>query len=77
MYTFDARIRYSETNRDGVLSLEGLLDYFQDASTFHSEDLGVGIGYLKKEHLVWVLSSWQIVVDRVSPKPTLCRAHKL
>lgn len=64
MYTFDARIRYSETNSDGVLSLESLLDYFQDASTFHSEDLGVGIDYLKKEHMVWVLSAWQIVVDR-------------
>lgn len=64
MYTFDSRIRYSECNSEGCLSLEGLIDYFQDASTFHSEDLGLGIKYLDKEKQVWVLCSWQIVVDR-------------
>lgn len=69
MYTFDSRIRYSETDSRGQLSLEGLLDYFQDCSTFHSEDLGIGLEYLKAENLVWVLSSWQIVVERY---PKLC-----
>lgn len=64
MYTFNSRIRYSETDRRGQLTLYALLNYFQDASTFHSEDLGVGIAYTQKEHLVWVLSSWQIVVER-------------
>ncbi len=39
MYTFQSRIRYSEVGPDGRLTLESLLDYFQDASTFHSEDL--------------------------------------
>lgn len=69
MYTFDSRIRYSETDSKGNLSLEGLLDYFQDCSTFHSEDLGVGLEYLKTENLVWVLSSWQIVTESY---PKLC-----
>ncbi len=64
MYIFDSRIRYSETDSEGKLSLEALLDYFQDCSTFQSEDLGLGIEYLKQMHLVWVLTSWQIVVDR-------------
>lgn len=64
MYTFDGRIRYSETGSDGCLTLEGMLNYFQDASTFQSEDLGRGIEYLKQNHIVWVLSSWQIVVER-------------
>lgn len=64
MYTFDSRIRYSECSSRAQLSLEGLIDYFQDASTFHSEDLGLGIDYLKKEKLVWVLSAWQIEVER-------------
>lgn len=69
MYSFDSRIRYSETDSEGKLTLEALLDYFQDCSTFHSEDLGVGLSYLKEKNLVWVLSSWQIVVDRF---PALC-----
>lgn len=64
MYSFDSRIRYSEVDSQGKLTLEALLDYFQDCSTFQSEDLGLGISYLKGENLVWVLSSWQIVADR-------------
>ena len=64
MYTFDSRIRYSETDSDGRLTLAALINYFQDCSTFHSEDAGLGISYLQERGLVWVLSSWQIVVKR-------------
>ncbi|MCR5754396.1 MAG: acyl-[acyl-carrier-protein] thioesterase [Acetatifactor sp.] len=64
MYTFNSRIRYSETDCDGKLTMASLLNYFQDCSTFQSEDLGLGFEYCRKENLVWVLSSWQIVVDR-------------
>lgn len=64
MYTFDSRIRYSETDSEGKLTLVSLLNYFQDASTFQSEELGVGIAYTKEKNLAWVLSSWQIVVER-------------
>ena len=69
MYTFESRIRYSETDSNGKLTLASLLNYFQDCSTFHSEDVNLGIDYLKKNNLVWVLSSWQIVVERY---PALC-----
>lgn len=64
MYAFDSRIRYSETDSEGQLTLNALLNYFQDCSTFHSEDVGLGIGYMKEIGQAWVLSSWQIVVDR-------------
>lgn len=64
MYTFDGRIRYSETDSAGRLTLTALIDYFQDCSTFHSEDAGLGIAYLRQRSLVWVLCSWQIVVER-------------
>lgn len=43
MYTFDSRVRYSETGEDGLLEPAGDRGYFQDASTFQSEDLGIGI----------------------------------
>ena len=69
MYSFDSRIRYSETDSEGKLTIENLIDYFQDCSTFQSEDLGVGFRYLRKQNLVWVLSFWQIEVDRL---PGLC-----
>lgn len=69
MYSFNSRIRYSEGDSEGKLTLLSLLNYFQDCSTFQSEDAGRGIAYLKKTHTVWVLSSWQIVVERY---PEVC-----
>lgn len=69
MYTFDGRIRYSEVDSEGKLTLASLLNYFQDCSTFHSEDIGLGVDYLKERNMVWVLSSWQIVVDEY---PSVC-----
>lgn len=69
MYCFHTRIRYSESDSEGKLTMAALLNYFQDCSTFHSEDLGLGVEHLKEQHLVWVLSSWQIVVERY---PRLC-----
>lgn len=64
MYTFDSRIRYSETDSEGRLTMAALINYFQDCSIFHSEDVGLGLRYLRQRNLVWVLSSWQIVVER-------------
>lgn len=64
MYTFDSRIRYSETDSEGKLTMASLINYFQDCSTFHSEDVNLGIEYLRQSKIVWVLSSWQIVVER-------------
>lgn len=64
MYTFDSRIRYSETDSEGKLTMASLINYFQDCSTFHSEDVQLGIDYLRQRNLAWVLSSWQIVVER-------------
>ena len=53
MYTFDSRVRYSETGEEGLLSLPAIVDYFQDVSTFQSE-----------KDLLWVMSAWQEVVHR-------------
>lgn len=62
MYSFDSRVRYSETDQEGKLSLNALMNYFQDCSTFQSEALGIGISYLQNKHRAWLLSSWQIVI---------------
>ena len=69
MYTFDSRVRYSEVGTDGNMTLIALLDYFQDCSTFHSEDIGLGTDYLRELNQVWMLSAWQICVNRY---PHLC-----
>ena len=42
VFEFPARIRYSEADHRGLLTLPGVINYFQDCSTFQSEALGVG-----------------------------------
>ena len=63
MYTWDSRVRFSEIGEDKRLTLDGILNYFQDSSTFHSEDIGNGMEVVESLQRVWVLSSWQIVVN--------------
>ena len=69
MYSFTGRVRYSETDSDERLTLAALTDYFQDCSTFQSEELGLGVKYLQRVHQAWVVSAWQIVVGEL---PMLC-----
>lgn len=69
MFEFASKIRYSETDSTGRLSLPALLDYFQDCSTFQSEELGVGLEYTKSFDLAWVMLYWQIDIERF---PVLC-----
>lgn len=64
MYYLDSRVRYSEIDVDARLSLTGIMNYMQDCSTFHSEDLGVGISYLENQGRAWLLSAWQISILR-------------
>lgn len=68
-YSFNSRVRYSEIGEDKRLTLNGVINYFQDCSTFHSEDVGLGLNKLQELGKGWVLSSWQIVVERY---PELC-----
>ena len=64
MYSFKSKVRYSEVDKDGQLSLEALMNYFQDCSSFHSESLGVGIDFLKENHLTWMLLGWHVQIFR-------------
>lgn len=64
MYTFDSRVRYSEVDEAGYLRVNALLDYFQDCTNFHSEDLGVGLKWHKEHGLMWVLNAWQVCILR-------------
>lgn len=65
MYEFASRIRYSEVDTKEQLTWLALMDYFQDCSVFHSEKLHIGIDYMVKEHVAWILSSWQVCVSRM------------
>ncbi len=69
MYTFDSRIRYSEVDKNAQLTLESLIDYFQDCSTFQTQDGPADMEFLRERGMAWVLNSWQIEVMRY---PKLC-----
>ena len=43
MYSYNARIRYSECSSDRQLTLPALINLFQNCSSFHSEDAGVRV----------------------------------
>lgn len=64
MYKIDTKVRYSECGEDGKIKLASIINYFQDSSSAHSESLGVGIDYLKEKQRIWVLNSWQIIIER-------------
>lgn len=64
MYSFSTRVRYSEVDSSLQLSYPSLINYFQDCSIFHSEDLGIGIDFLKEAQRVWLMNAWQIQIHR-------------
>lgn len=64
MYQFESRVRYSETDSRGKLTPEGMMEYFEDCTTFQSEDIGLGVQFLKENHCAWVLSFVQIGMNR-------------
>ena len=68
-YEFEGKVRYSEIDRRATMTLPALINYFQDCSTFQSEQLGYGMDVLKKEKKAWVLAYWQVIVKRY---PKLC-----
>ena len=63
-YSFESYVRYSETGEDGKLTIPGILNYFQDCCTFHSESIGQGMEVLMGRKRAWVLSSWQVIINR-------------
>ena len=63
-YSFCSRVRYSEIGENGLLTLPGVLNYFQDCSTFQSEEVGLGMKVLKERKRFWVLSAWQVIINR-------------
>lgn len=74
MYHFNSRVSYSEVNSERTLTLPALLDYFQDCCIFQSEDLGVGVEHLDETKTAWVLSSWEIRLNRL---PQMCEGIRI
>jgi acyl-ACP thioesterase len=48
----------------GTMDSSSIINYFQDCSTFQSEDLNRGLTYLQTKNRVWLLNSWQLQILR-------------
>ncbi|MCR4901647.1 MAG: acyl-[acyl-carrier-protein] thioesterase [Butyrivibrio sp.] len=65
MYSFKSKIRYSEIDNTGALTPLALMNYFQDCSTFQTQEGIVNMEVMHERNLAWVVSSWQIVINRL------------
>ena len=68
-YEYSDRTGFSRCDVNGEMSITSLIDAFQDASIFQSEDAGVGIEVLREHDLLWLLNYWEIEIKRL---PKLC-----
>ena len=75
MFCFDSVVKYSEIDADRHMTLTAILDLLQDCCIFQSEELGVGLSFLKEKQRAWVLSSWQVKIRRYPKLGEIGRAH--
>lgn len=64
MYRMERPVTYSEVGADYRVDMAQVINYFQDCSCFQSDELGVGPKNMDILGKVWMLNSWQIVVER-------------
>lgn len=64
MYTYEMNAGYSVMDATLCMTIPAILDCFQDAAIFEAENGRITVDYLYGRHLAWLLSSWQIVIDR-------------
>ena len=65
MYRFEDRVRFSEMDENGEMTIPAVMNIFQDCSDYQSEDLGIGHAWLAERHCAWVLSFWQVFFGRM------------
>ncbi len=64
MYRYKIHIPFSKVDNSLHITLPSILTEFQDCSLFHTDSVGLGITELRTEGHIWLLSSWQVVIDR-------------
>ncbi len=58
------RVRHAEASRDGVVRLDTLFDYMQEAAANHAANLGCGLTALNEHGMMWVLSRLKLSIRR-------------
>ncbi len=63
-YGYNTHIRFSEVDQDLHITLPALITEFQDCGIFHGNHAGQGVTQQRADGHLWLLSSWQIIIDR-------------
>lgn len=64
MFTYEMNAGYSVMDSSLCMTVPAILDCFQDAAVFESENGRINVDYLYSRQIAWILNSWQIVIDR-------------
>lgn len=65
MYSFHDRVKFSEITPDQNMTYFALVNYMQNCSCFHSDEVGYGLDYLVPKDLGWFVTSYEIHVVRM------------
>ena len=65
MYSYRDRISYSEVDKDRNLTPFALVNYMQDCSCFHSEDIDYGLDHLISLNQGWFVVTYEIHINKM------------
>lgn len=57
-------VHYYEVDYKKKLLITGLMNFFSDVAVQQSENLGIGLEYLKENNVAWVIYKWDIYLKR-------------
>ncbi|MDD3223159.1 MAG: thioesterase [Clostridium sp.] len=60
----DYQVHHYEANRNGKVFVTSLMDYLEDNAVNHAEKLNIGIDYLLKNKIAWVIYKWDVKINK-------------
>ena len=64
IYSEPCNVRFSDFNRNGVLSYEGIFRAFESVAVHHSDAVDENMFDATREGRAWIITTWRIHVDR-------------
>lgn len=57
-------VHYYEVDYNGKALISSIMNYFGDIAMVQTEELNIGMEFLNKHHIAWVLYKWDISINR-------------
>jgi acyl-ACP thioesterase len=64
IFTRQYDITVGDVDKNHLMKPSCLFDFFQEITTVHGEDLGVGVNVMQNAGLAWVLSRFMVIVEQ-------------